>query len=192
MATYKIERKRADSTWEVVFSGAITPDGDGNLLWTDTACVPNREYTYRVTEVNAGGVEGETSDVASGRTSTVGIVLDNPTPTAFDAVWDKIAANVTSYNLRHTMTDPGTGTPTWTQITGAGTASGSNMKHTISGLSPDTQYWVEVQCVGASATGDWSDPISISTLHAIPGQPILTIQAVTQTTTTLKVIPSTT
>lgn len=193
MATYKIERKNADNTWSVVHNGAITPDGEGNLLWTDTNGIPNKEYTYRVTQINEGGVPGTVSDPATGRTSPLGILLNNATPTTFDAIWDRITSNVTSYNLRHTTTDPESGTPNWTTITGAGATSGTDkMKATVQDLSPDTQYWVEIQCVGATGTGDWSTTQSIRTQYAVPGQPILTVHAVAQTSITLKVIPSTT
>ena len=158
--SYKLYRSAPNSASG--FTAIATPS---DTLFTDTGLLPDSEYFYKVTAVDAGTNESSFSRIESRRTwpqaasapdtAPSGLGWWNATESALEIGWNYMSD--VSFNL-YWSDDGGT---SWVEIY---TGTATSFRHT--GLTAGTSYDYEVSAENSADEGPRSAPITATTLAA--------------------------
>ena len=170
ITSYKVRhRQTGTSTWTT--SSAL---GSSATSYEITGLTNGTEYEVQVQATNAAG-DSEWSDSVKAKPRTMPSKPAAPTLASSDqkltATWTAPpdgSSPITSYTIRHSVTDAGS----WTTSSALGT---STLSYEITGLTNGTEYEVQVQATNNAGDSEWSDSAKAKpcTVPAKPAAPTL-------------------
>lgn len=141
--------------------GTAPHDSTGGTQYSDTGLAASTEYTYRVSAVSAGGVEGELSDPASART------LDGSPPSAPQGVTAEATGARAVELAWDAAEDPESGISRYLVFRDGGLTpidSTTATEYTDGSLEPETSYSYRIAARnGVGLVGPKSDAAAVTT-----------------------------
>ncbi|MFD2572021.1 fibronectin type III domain-containing protein [Spirosoma soli] len=170
---YQLERSpNGNDNWQKIADPAANATS-----YTDESRTPNTRYYYRIRALNAAGVPGDYSNVASDTTPDLpptpptGLTITAVAYNQISLKWDDKSTNETNFRIERSS--DGT---SWSKLTDVGENTTTYNDQTV---APQTRYYYRVLAFNAAGSSDYSNTADATT----PAGPPAAAQNLTATAT---------